>query len=259
MPAVLTDAWRHRELLGILVVRNIKIRYKDSALGFLWTLLGPIFLILMYAAFLRLMRFSIPLPVLVTGIFVWQYLAMCLGDASHVILGNGNLIKKAAFPRMVLPASMVFANLVNFLLSLVVVAVYLAFVGIRPTAIAWLPLILLTQLALCLGVSLILSALNVFFRDTQQITGILTTAWFFLTPVIYPIELLDGLFRDPRLHVLYFANPMTGVLCAYRAVLLGADMPAPALWGTSFAVAWAVLVVGVVLFQRLQVRFADEL
>jgi lipopolysaccharide transport system permease protein len=259
MSGVLKDVWRHRELLGILIVRNIKIRYKDSTLGFLWTLLGPIFLILMYAAFLRLMRFSIPLPVLVTGIFVWQYLAMCLGDASQAIIGNANLVKKAAFPRIVLPSSMVFANLINFLLSLAVVGVYLGVVGVRPDQVAWLPLILLTQLALCLGVALLLSSLNVFFRDVQQITSIATTAWFFLTPVIYPIELVTGAFRDPRLQLLYFANPMTGVLCAYRAVLLGADMPAPALWATSFAVAWGVLLLGVLLFQRLQVRFADEL
>jgi len=259
MPGMITDVWRYHELLGTLAIRNIKIRYKDSVLGFLWTLLGPIFLILIYAACLRIMRVDISLPVLVTGIFVWQYLAMCLGDSAHSIVGNANLIKKAAFPRIVLPMSMVLANLVNFLLSLIVVGVYLMVVGIRPGQIGWMPLILLTHVALCAGISLILSALNVFFRDIQQITSVLTMAWFFMTPVIYPIEMVTNHFREPLLLQLFFVNPMTGLLCAYRSGLLGSAMPAAALWVPSFAVAWLTLLIGTFVFQKSQLRFADEL
>lgn len=118
MAGLIKDITAHRDLLSMLVARNIKIRYKESALGFLWTLLGPVFLILIYAFFMKVvMKFPIPMPVLVSGIFVWQYLAMCLGDSSFAIIGNANLVKKACFPRLLLPLSIVLANFVNFLLD----------------------------------------------------------------------------------------------------------------------------------------------
>jgi lipopolysaccharide transport system permease protein len=259
MLKLIRDICAHRDLLGLLVERNIKIRYKQSLLGFFWTLLGPILLILIYAVFLRLMRFGIELPVLVSGIFVWQYLSMCLGDSAQVIVGNANLVKKTAFPRIVLPLSMVLANLVNFLLSLVVMGVYLLVVRVHPGALGWLPLIVATHVALCLGLSLLLGALNVFFRDVQQITGVVMMAWFFLTPVIYPLDLVTRTLGDGRWLQAFFLNPMTGLICAYRAVLLGAEMPPAALWAPSFAVAWLVLLAGTAVFQKCQVTFADEL
>jgi len=154
---------------------------------------------------------------------------------------------------------MVCANLVNFALSLVVVAAYLVATRVAPGPLGWLPAALITQVALCLGVSLLLSALNVFFRDIQHITSIVVMAWFFLTPVIYPVEMVTAAFPDVRLHWLYYLNPMTGLLAAYRAALLDAAMPPAWLWGPSFAVAWAVLACGVFVFQGLQARFADEL
>ena len=103
MMGMIRDIVARRELLAMLVVRNLKIRYKDSALGFFWTMLGPILMILVYAVFLRILRIPVAMPVLVTGIFVWQYLAMCLGDSPNAIIGSTNLVKKAAFPRLMLP------------------------------------------------------------------------------------------------------------------------------------------------------------
>ena len=250
-----------RELLAMLVGRNIKIRYKESVLGFLWTLLGPVFLIAIYAVFMKIiMKFPMPMTVLVTGIFVWQYLAMCLGDASFAIIGNANLVKKACFPRILLPLSIVLANFVNFLLSLLVMAVYLLFAGPCFHGLVWLPLAMAAHLVLCTGISLALSALNVFFRDVQHLTGIFTMAWFFLTPVVYDLAMITPITaRHPWLGQLYFANPMAGILALYRSALLGSPLPAAPLVGLSVGVALAVGIAGIAVFQRLQPRFADEL
>jgi len=259
MQGVLKEVVARRELLGILVLRNIKIRYKESVLGFLWTMMGPVFMILIYAFFLRLMKFQMGIPVLVSGIFVWQYLAMCLGDSPHAIIGSSNLVKKASFPRILLPLSTAFANFVNFLLSMVIVVVFVRFYGCHFGPVGLLPLAILTHVALCVGVSLILSALNVFFRDVQHIVGLLGMAWFFLTPVIYDVSLLGQFTTNPVLLRAFFANPMTGVICLYRGALLDAPLPDPASIALSVGVAWLVFVVGVAMFQRLQWRFADEM
>lgn len=248
-----------RELLGILVVRTLKIRYKDSALGFLWTMLGPVFLILVYWLFLRMMKFPLPLPVLVTGIFVWQYLSMCLGDAPLAVIGNVNLVKRASFPRVLLPLAMTLANLVNFLLSLVVVAVVLVLQHVHPGPLWLLPVAVLAQFALCLGLACLLSALNVSFRDVQHVTGVVTTAWFFLTPVLYDVVELTRSSPLAGFMSLYFLNPMAGILALYRTALLGRPLPETAWLAESLIMALAIGWFGVTVFQRLQVRFADEL
>lgn len=247
----------------MLVVRNLKIRYKESALGFLWTLLGPVFLIAIYAVFMKvIMKFPMPMTVLVSGIFVWQYLAMCLGDSAFAIIGNANLVKKACFPRVLLPLSIVLANFVNFLLSLLVMGVYLVIDGPHFGGLVWLPLALAAQLVLCTGVSLSLCALNVFFRDVQHMTGILTMAWFFLTPVVYDISIpsiATIIDRHPLWGELYFMNPMAGILALYRTALLGSPLPTASLLSLSLFVALVTGVTGVLIFQKLQPRFADEL
>jgi lipopolysaccharide transport system permease protein len=255
---LISDIYTHRDLLLIMTVRNIKIRYKNSVLGFFWTLLSPLFLIIIYNIFLKIMRFTSNLPLLVVGIVVWQYLAMCLGDSLHTVIGNTNLIKKSAFPRIILPLAMTLANLVNLLLSLTVVFVYLIAVHSVFGSVVWLPLILLTHFALCLGVGLIVSSVNVYFRDTEHILTIAMLAWFFLTPVIYPISLMTEKFGSAVQH-LFFLNPMTGIITAYRSVLLSEPIPGGSMILVSFAVAWTIPLVGVAIFQKLQVKFADIL
>lgn len=263
MVGFIKDIVAHRDLLAMLVSRNIKIRYKESALGFLWTLLGPVFLILIYGVFMNIiMKFGMPMPVLVSGIFVWQFLAMCLGDSSFAIIGNANLVKKACFPRALLPLSIVFANFVNFLLSLLVMVIYLVVLGPDFHNMAWLPLALIAQLILCSGVSMALCALNVFFRDVQHLTGIFTMAWFFLTPVVYDIampSIVSITNHYPLLGSLYFANPMAGIMALYRTALLGSPLPAISNLALSLVVAVVVGLAGVAIFQKLQPEFADEL
>lgn len=256
--ALLKRIYGYRELLYILVLRNLKVRYKSSALGFFWTLLSPVFLICIYAVFLSLLKVAIELPILVTGIIVWQFLAMCLGDSLHAILGNAPLIRKTTSPRIMFPLAMVSANMVNLLLSLIVLFAYLLVVGADIGNLLWLPPVLLTQFALCLGMGLILSCSNVFFRDTEHILGVAMLAWFFLTPIIYPLSLIFEKVPGP-LQKAAFLNPMTGIVTAYRAVFLSADIVAPRLVTMSCLIAWGILAVGVAIFQHFQVRFAEEL
>lgn len=261
MRSLTKQVWQRRELVSILVARNLKIRYKSSVLGFLWSLLTPGLFILMYALFARIMKFSASrpdyLPFLVTGIIVWQFLSTSLNDSLHAVSGNANLVKKTAFPRVILPLAMTLANAVNFLLTLAVLAIYLLITNRGLGPLLWIMPAMGMHLVLCLGLALTISCSNVFFRDTEHIIGVATLAWFFLTPIFYPLEMqLDML--PARLHALAFLNPMTGVVSLYRTAFLGDPLPGGALW-LSVAVCVAVLAIGLMVFQKVQARFGDEL
>jgi ABC-type polysaccharide/polyol phosphate export permease len=257
---LLADLLARRELVGNLVARNLKQRYKGSALGFLWSLLHPLFLVLIYLVFIRLMRFPTRLPHLLVGVMAWQFLSLCASDAAGVILGHASLVKKTWFPRFILPLSAVLGNLVHFGLSLVVLAVALPALGAPPRA-SWLllPGIVAVQFLFCLGLSLALSALNVFFRDVEHLVPIGLMSWFFVSPVIYPVEQVIG---NPSLPAwvapLFFANPMSLFLAWYRLAFLGDPLPPLPLW-PGLATAFLVFLAGALLFARLEPRFADEL
>ncbi len=253
------DIFSRRELVWILIERNLKIRYKSSFLGFFWSLLAPLSLIVVYSVFLGLIRFPMSLPVLVTSIIIWQFLAMCMGDALQSILGNANLVTKAAFPRVILPLSMVGANAINFLFSFAVLSVYLLIARVEFGALIYLPGIMLTQAALCLGMSLIIGTANVFFRDTEHVLSVVMLAWFFLTPVFYPVaRQIEFLAAHPVAPWLVYLNPMTGILGAYRAFFLG-QAPAAGGFAISAAVAVGLLAAGLALFQSSEGRFGDVL
>jgi ABC-2 type transport system permease protein len=263
---VFREIWQRRELLWLLVVRNLKLRYKHSALGFFWSLLSPLLLILIYALFAAILRFNQGRPnyleFLVTGIVVWQFLSMCLNDSLYAIMGNVNLVKKTAFPRIILPLAMVLSNLLNFLLTWIVLFAYLAFSGMKFSHLELLPLVLGAQTLLCLGLALLLSAMNVFFRDTEHILGIGTLAWFFMSPIFYPVQ-MQLEYLPQQYGWLAFLNPMSGVIWGDRRLLMGAGMPdvfVP-LWYPliSAAVCFVVLLLGFGFFQKMQARFGDEL
>lgn len=257
---LLPELIARRELVANFVVRNLKQRYKGSALGFLWSLLHPLFLVLIYLVFIRLMRFSTSMPHLLVGVMVWQFFSLCSGDAAGVVLGHASLVKKTWFPRIILPLSAVLGNLVHFALSLLVLVVALPLLGVPPR-MTWLhlPWLIGLQFLLCLGISLGLSALNVFFRDVEHLVPIALMSGFFVTPVIYSTELVLG---NPSLPAwvapVFFANPMTALLAWYRHAFLGDPLPAVALWPGLLA-GFAVFSLGAAFFTRLEPRFADEL
>lgn len=252
------ELYKRRELIWILIQRNLKIRYKSSVLGVFWSMLGPLFLILIYSVFLGLIRVEIHLPTLVSGIIVWQFLAMCTGDALHSILGNANLVTKASFPRLILPISMVGANVVNFLFSFVVLMAYLFWAGPSFGSLFWLPAVALSQIALCLGLALMIGSVNVFFRDTEHVLSVVMLAWFFMSPVIYEPGMVMESFPE-WVHWLFFVNPMSGVLTGYRIALLGSEPVSAELIGVSLAVCWLLLGTGLLVFRCADPRFGDEL
>jgi ABC-type polysaccharide/polyol phosphate export permease len=206
------------------------------------------------------MRFPMSMPHLLVGVMVWQFFSLCAGDAAGVVLGNASLVKKTWFPRVILPLSAVLGNLVHFALSLLVLVLALPLLG-APPGVGWLhlPWLIAVQFVLCLGVSLGLSALKVFFRDVEHLVPVVLMSGFFVTPVIYSADLV---LRNPSLPAwaapLFFANPMTVLLSWYRHALLGEPLPPTALW-PGFLGVLVVFLAGALLFARLEPRFADEL
>ena len=267
--------FQHRDLVRMLVARNLKIRYKGSALGFLWSLLTPLSMIAIYAVFAGVLGMRRQLlglsgntfaylPFLVSGIVAWQFTAGVLGDSLYTIVGNANLVKKVFFPRVILPVSTVLANSINFLLTFAVLLVYLVAAGALRLSAAtlWLVPALALQLALCLGIAMLVSTLHVFFRDTEHIVGLLMLAWFFMTPVMYEASLqTTALARftwfPESLHGLVFLNPMTGILALYRRALMGMDLVPPGI-----APAWLLLTVAMIaallLLGRAALRIGDR-
>ena len=252
---IISEIRMRRELLANLIVRNLKIRYKGSVLGFFWSLLDPLLMMLVYLLFIKLMRFSIELPVLLVGVIAWQFFIMCANDSVSIITGSTNLVKKVYFPRIILPLAMVIANLINFLLSVLVLLIILLFFKVPlGIALCWFPVIVLCQFLFCLGISLILSTSNVFFRDTQHLLGAVLMTWFFLTPIIYPVTKVPEKFIN-----LYFLNPMASLIVLYRYCFLGKPLPGAVGFYLSFGVVIVIFLAGFFIFSRFQKCFADEL
>lgn len=265
-----------RELIWNLVMRSLKIRYKGSALGFLWTLLNPLMMMLIYWLFISILRFEIPLSHLLTGVIFWQFIAMCTSDAVASVSGFPSLVKKTYFPRIVLPLSMVIANLINFVLSMIVLGVLLCFLNLfagEPvdfTFLWLLPFVLVIQFCLVLGIALLISGANVFFRDVEHIVGVFLQALFFLTPIIYPLtfvrERLAGLSSSRLLLSLYFLNPMASLVILFRKAFLGKQLfpggeflPSEPAFYVSLALSAVILLLGGRVFSKLEPYFADQL
>ncbi|MDQ4075337.1 MAG: ABC transporter permease [Chloroflexota bacterium] len=228
--AYLGDLWRYRDLLYNLTVRDLKVRYKNSVLGILWSLLNPLLMMLVFTfAFTVMIPQNIPhfSVFLLAGLLPWNFFSGTVISAANQIVANGHLIKKVYFPREALPISTVLSNSVNFLLSLIPLALFLILSGIGFTEhLLWLPLIFAIQLLLLLGLSLILSALTVFYRDMVMVLDVAILGLFFLSPVFYPMELIQ---REatimgivvPVERLVRWLNPMASIVDSYRTVVYG--------------------------------------
>jgi len=251
-----------RELLGTLIARNLKIRYQGSTLGFLWTLLNPLFMVLIYWVFIRFMKFPMDPLSLFAGVLAWQFLTMCCGDAINAVAGHPNLVKKVYFPRIILPLSTVFANLVNFALSLLILFIFAMAAGRLAGGhlLAALPAVIILQLIFCMGLALIVSCASVYFRDTEHIVQVLLMAWFFMSPVVYSFEFLEGGGALPGwLLWVYACNPMVGIITAYREAILGGPVPGWIAAVAAILLPFIVLFTGLSVFTRHAPDFADEL
>lgn len=258
---------RHRELLLNLTARELKLRYRGSLLGFLWSVLIPLFMALIYLVFLRLLGGrGIDVADVIIGVFAWQFTVQCVNVGLVSVTGNANLVKKVYFPRAILPLSVTLANAVTYLTSLTVQLPLLAvlYYWTGRSFDAWallLPIVLLFHTALNLGLALLLSAVNVLVRDAQQVAGLILTAWFFLSPVMYTTDFVArhaGAYG--RLVEWFMLNPMAVVITGYRACL-SSDVAFP--WGlvpiASIGLSLVFLFVSYAVFQKLQRDFADWL
>src|SRR6186713_1170613 len=214
---------RYRGLIQSLVARELKARYRGSVLGFFWSFVNPLLLLLIYT-----FVFTVVMPgarggalepfavFMFCGILPWTWFSSSLLDASNVLLAGGNLIKKVMFPAEVLPIVSVFAGLAHFCLGLPILALFLIYyrVPVVWTDLLWLPIIVLVQLVLTIGIALFVSALTVHFRDVRDLLANLLTLWFFATPIIYPLEQ-----APERVQRLLNLNPFTHLAAAYQEVL----------------------------------------
>ena len=249
---------QYRELVRNLVIRDIKLRYRNSVLGFVWSLGNPLLMMVVYTLlFTILIPTDIPkYPVFILcALLPWNYFNTSIMGAIDSIVGNAHLIKKVYFPREVLPLSIVLANLVNFLLALIVLFAMLFAFRVRLTPwVLYLPLILFIQTIFTLGLALIFATLNVFYRDTKIIMEVGMLAWFFLTPVFYRIEDLVPQYARR----MYWVNPMASFISWYRIVLYYGISMEPGFIFRIFVTSIVTLVVGYLVFTRYSPLFGEE-
>lgn len=249
----------YRSLLIELIRKDLRLKYRRSNLGILWSLLNPLLMMLVYTlVFSVIARFPIRhYPMLVLpGLLAWNFMASALTQSANVVVFNQNLVKKVYFPHEVLALATVGSNLVNFLISLVVLVPFIAY--FRPPlmiSVVLLPLLFAFETAFITGLSLLISALNVFFRDVEYLMGILLLMWFFLTPVIYPYSspIIPHLVRQ-----LLVVNPMTWLLDSYQRILYWGQWPTAAFFLGFAGLSLLVFAGGAVLFARLKIHFAEE-
>jgi lipopolysaccharide transport system permease protein len=254
----LKGLWEYRELLYFLIWRDVKVRYKQTALGVAWAILQPLLATLVFTIFFgRLARMpsdGVPYPVFaLVALVPWQFFANALTQSSNSLVASQNLITKVYFPRLVIPLGSVLAGLVDFLFAFIILIGMMFHYGIRPgTSIFLLPLFLLLAVATALAAGLWLSALNVQFRDVKHTIPFLTQFWMFATPVVYPSSLIPARWR-----MWYGLNPMAGVVDGFRYALLGrAGKPGATIW-MSATVVVVLLFGGLLYFRRMEASFAD--
>ena len=254
----LRDLWEYRELLYFLIWRDVKIRYKQTALGVAWAVIQPFFTMVVFSIFFgklgRIPSDGIPYPIFCFAALVpWSFFAHGLIQSSNSLVSGAQLIKKVYFPRLIVPIAAVLSGVVDFVLAFIVLLGMMLYYGVVPTAnVVWLPAFLLLALITSLGVGLWLSTLNVEYRDVRYAVPFITQFWLFATPIAYPSTLLSEPWRT-----LYGLNPMVGVVEGFRWALLGTKTQPGAIILVSVVMAIFILIAGAFYFRRMEKTFAD--
>lgn len=254
----LEELWSYRELLYFFSWRDIKVRYKQTAIGILWALFQPLVTMIVFTVFFGMLAKmpsdGAPYPVFVyTGILFWQFFSAALVDASNCLITNQSIITKVYFPRLLLPVSVTITKLIDLAIGGVILGGLLVYYGYAPglTALLLLPLLVLMSFMAAVGAGLFLAAVNVKYRDVRYILPFFIQILMFLTPVIYPASITG------KYSKLLALNPMTGVIKSARAVLLGSEPLNWLLIGISGAACFIILMVGLAVFKRTERYFAD--
>lgn len=256
---IFKELYLYREMIFSLVRRDLAGRYKKSVLGFFWTLLDPLLQLIVYT-----LVFTYILPMGIDNFYIhlfvalvpWNFFSACLAGGASAILGQQDMVKKIYFPREVLPIAFVTSQFVNMIFSFIVVIfiVIASGIGINPVAILWLPLVMIIEYILGLGVTLFTSAVTVYLRDMQMILNVLSMALMYASPVIYSLEMVpQSIFKY------YMLNPMSSVIKAYRDILYFKQIPDAKNLTVAFILSLIVLGIGWGTFTKLKRRFVEEL
>jgi ABC-type polysaccharide/polyol phosphate export permease len=275
----LRELYRYRYLLNNLIVRDLKVRYKNSVLGVLWSLLNPLLMMVVFSLVFGVLssndirQYSV---FFLVGLIPWNFFRGAVQAGSVSISGNASLVKKVYFPRELLPLSGVLSNLVNFFIALILLLAFLYISGLGLTVHAlWVVPLIITQVIFTLGLCLLLGSIHVFYRDVSMILDVVMLAWFFLTPVFYPLSRYSSSVQIAGIHfvpaqLMRWLNPMASLIDGYRTVLWGTISPAgitsigpaamdPAYLLRTFVTSLIVLVAGYAIFARTQHLFGEAL
>lgn len=253
------ELYNYRTMISSLVSRDLKSRYSRSILGVLWNFLNPFLQLLIYTTvFSQIMKNGIEdyYMFLFVALIPWIFFSTCLSGGASCVLIQGDMVKKIFFPREVIPISYVTSQFVNLLLCFVVIFAAKIWEGciFNPLALLCLPLVMIVEYILTIGFTMVLCALNVFFRDIQHIMGIVVMAWQFLTPVMYPIDMVPE-----EIQWIFDINPMTSVITCYRDILYYGDVPSLDSLHLAIIVGILTLAIGWSVFDKLQRKFAEVL
>ena len=258
VPLKLSELWEYRELLYFLIWRDIKVRYKQTALGASWAIIQPFMTMVVFSLFFghlgKMPSDGLPYPIFTFAALVpWAFFANGLNQSSNSLVGSSNLITKVYFPRLIVPLASVFSGIVDFLVAFGVLLGMMLYYGLFPTIhVLWIRLYVLLALVTSLGVGLWLSALNVEYRDVRYIIPFITQFWLFATPIAYPSSLLPEPWRT-----IYGLNPMVGVVEGFRWALLRTNSAPGPIVAVSASAAVLILVSGAFYFRRMEKTFAD--
>lgn len=260
---VLKEIYDYRTMIYSLVKKELRGRYKGSVLGFMWTFLNPLLQLLVYTfVFSVIMRNGIEdyYLFLFVALVPWIFFSSSLTGGSSSVIASKDMVKKIYFPREVLPIAYVTTAFVNMLLSFLVIfaVLIIAGYGLNLTAMLYLPIIMIVEYLLCLGIAFVASALTVYFRDLEYILSIIAMAWQFLTPVMYSQDMVEASLNETLLKV-WNLNPMTPIIIAYRDVLYYGQVPELNTLFSAVVLGGICLVVGFIVFGKLQKGFAEEM
>ena len=254
---VFKELYQYRELLKTNVHKEIRGKYKGSFLGVIWSFLNPLLMVAVYAiVFPYLMRMQMDnyLIFLITGVIPWIFFTSVVTTGCNCVWTNGGIIKKVYFPREILPISVVLAALINFLISCIIILIFVIFGGVGLSFhLLWLPIIAIIQSALSLGILFILSAINVYVRDIEYVVQFIMNLVFYATPIIYNVSMFPQRFR----WILYL-NPMAHLIDAYRSIFYYKQMPNVSSLILMSIISFIVLVCGYLIFKKLEKGFAEE-
>lgn len=258
LPIDLRELWEFRDLLYFFVWRDIKVRYKQTFLGFAWAVIQPLSAMVIFSLFFgslaKIPSDGIPYPIFAyTALLPWTLFSESMTRSTNSMVMNANIIQKVYFPRVALPISSVLSPLLDFGIAFVILILMMIYFNITLTInIIWLPAFILLAMLTSLGIGLWTSALNAMYRDFQYVIPFIVQIWMFASPVVYPVSMIPEKYQ-----FLYGLNPMAGVIEGFRWALLGTEAPGSVII-VSVAIAVLILVSGAFFFRRMQKMFADE-